>query len=185
MKTFLLDGLWGNSVRLGLMKQRLETSGVGDVEIVRYDSSGQSSLEREGSLLAERLARIGEAVNLVGYSMGGLVIRAARLADPMLRIHRAAFLNTPHQGSIIARLLPGAGFCQMRPGSAFLARLESLEWTVPTYVAWTPGDLVVVPATSARWLRASVVSRCGVPAHLWPIFCPKIHRELADFLRAS
>lgn len=182
VKTLLLDGLWGSVSRMRLMQRRLETAGLRDIEPFAYRSNGFSCLEEEGRRLANRLAGLDGPVNLVGYSMGGLVIQAARLANPDLDIRRAAFLNTPHDGSLLARWLPGAAIRQMRPGSEFLARIASIEWTIPTLAIWTPGDLMVVPARSAAWPRATLTARCRVPAHIWPLFCPRTHAQLAAFL---
>lgn len=181
--TYLLDGLWGRPARLQILRRRLLTAGLPKVKIHRYNASGQSCLEAEGAELAARLAETSGSINLVGYSMGGLVIRAALLAHPDLNVHRIAFLNTPHAGSIVAHGLPGTGIAQMRPGSHFLRRLDAAPWPHPTYVAWTPGDLMVLPGRSANWSRATQTHRCNVPGHVWPLYSPAIHRELAAFLQ--
>lgn len=164
------------------MKRRLEAAGVGDVEIFRYRSSGFACLEEEGRLLAAELAQFPEAPNLVGYSMGGLVIHATRLANPDVAIRKAAFLNTPHNGSLLANLLPGVGIRQMRPQSDFLRKIATLEWNIPTLVVWTPGDLMVVPARSAAMAGATLTAQCGVPAHVWPLFSSRTHERIANFL---
>lgn len=182
VKTLLLDGLWGSVSRLRLMQRRLEMAGITDIETFPYRASGFSCLEEEGRQLAARIAAVNRPVNLVGYSMGGLVIQAARLANPGIEIRRAAFLNTPHRGSLLARWLPGAAIRQMRPGSEFLEKIASLEWPIPTLAIWTPGDLMVVPARSAAWPRATLTARCRVPAHIWPLFCPRTHAQIAAFL---
>ncbi len=183
--TFLLDGLWGRPVRLNLLRRRLLSAGLPSVEIHRYDATGRACLEAEGHQLATKLAAAGGPFNLVGYSMGGLVIRSALRANPDLPIHRVAFLNTPHAGSLVAHSLRGIGITQMRPNSDFLHRLDSVPWPYPTYVAWTPGDLMVLPGHSANWPRATQSHRCAIPAHVWPLYSLKIHRELADFLQPA
>lgn len=164
------------------MKRRLEAAGVGEVETFGYRANGFCCLEEEGRRLADRIASTNDPVNLVGYSMGGLVIQAARLANPALDVRRAAFINTPHGGSVLANLLPGAAIRQMRPGSDFLGKIAAVEWTIPTLAVWTPGDLMVLPATSAAWPRATLTEQCRVPAHVWPLFCPRTHAQLAAFL---
>lgn len=114
--------------------------------------------------------------------MGGLVIReAARLVSSKC-IGRVAFLNTPHSGSLLARFLPLRAMKEMVPGSAFLRRLDEAPWSFPTFVVWCPLDLVVVPGHSARWIKAQRIVRCDVPAHIWPVFSRRLHREIADFL---
>lgn len=179
--TLLLDGLWGNPSRLGLMRKRLIAAGVGQVETFAYRSSGFSCLKTEGNRLAERIAEIDGSVNLVGYSMGGLVIRSALCETPSTTVRRVAFINTPHAGSLLARWMPGVGIGQMRPGCEFLKALESGDWPYETFSMWTPGDLMVVPAVSARWSKARQIATCRVPAHVWPLVCRDTHRQIAEF----
>ncbi len=183
--TYLLDGLWGRPIRLNLLRRRLLAAGLPEVEIHRYDSSGRTCLIAEGQRLAAKLTPASGPINLVGYSMGGLVVRAALLANAALPIHRVAFLNTPHAGSLVAHTLPGTGIAQMRPNSEFLKQLDAAPWSHPTYVAWTPADLMVLPGHSANWPRATQTHRCDVPAHVWPVYSRKIHQELAAFLLPS
>ncbi len=180
-RTILLDGLWGNPKRLSAMRRRLEKAGVPRVEGFAYRSSGFSCLIEEGKRLAAHIASDPSPVNLMGYSMGGLVIRAALAYRQSLPVQKVAFLNTPHQGSMLAGLLPGVGIGQMRPGCEFLAKLNAAAWKFETLAIWTPGDLMVVPASSANWSLATRVSICRVPAHVWPLFSPTVHREVAEF----
>jgi triacylglycerol lipase len=95
----------------------------------------------------------GERFDLVGYSMGGLVSRyyVQRLGG-LERVHRFVTVSTPHQGSVLAWLVPNPGGRQMRPGSAFLRDLErdadQLQ-RVGLTCLWTPMDLIVVPARNS------------------------------------
>ncbi len=180
-RTLLLDGLWGNPARLKIMRRNLEQAGMERVETFAYNSSGFACLVGEGRRLAETIQAQEGAVNLVGYSMGGLVIRSAMCECANLAVHKIAFVNTPHGGSQLARWLPGIGISQMRPGCEFLARVDTADWGVETLAVWTPGDLMVIPATSARWHRATRLSKCHVPAHVWPLFSLRVHRDLAAF----
>jgi len=65
-------------------------------------------------------------VHLIGHSMGGLVVREAvhhrGLAGPA---STAVTIATPHSGTRLARLVPGPSARQMRPGSAFLKKLNN------------------------------------------------------------
>lgn len=181
VRTILLDGLWGNPARLGTMQRRLERFGLRHVETFKYQSSGFACLIGEGKRLAEKISDYDEPVNLMGYSMGGLVIRAALHDHTDLPVRKAAFVNTPHRGSLLARYLPGVGIAQMRPGCDFLTRMEGEESRCESMAVWTPGDLMVLPSTSARWGGATKTCVCHVPAHVWPLFSPRVHRELAAF----
>jgi triacylglycerol esterase/lipase EstA (alpha/beta hydrolase family) len=104
----------------------------------------------------------GEAVNLVGHSMGGLIIRAAidGVAQhrsgypPKIRVTNAVTINSPHQG---VRQTDSWKNChntqcdQMRPGSSFLKALHhapqgagGTDWSLTgssqdRTVAWSSG----------------------------------------------
>jgi triacylglycerol lipase len=130
----------------------------------------------------DEIHRCNQPVNLIGFSMGGLVIRAAHLIDPHLPIRRAAFLNSPHEGSILAYALPWQGIKQIRPSDSFIQRLKTAEWDVPTLVSWCPFDTMIVPARSARLKGADETICCAVPVHVWPIFSRRIWRRVVSFL---
>jgi triacylglycerol lipase len=158
---------------------------VGPCKIWRYDNSGRTSLESLAADLSTELKRIDAPVNLVGYSMGGIVIREALRQAPGLKVRRVVLLNSPHYGSASAMFLPLSACREMRPGSAFLKRLNAATWTYPTLATWCPLDLVVVPGSSGRWKKASVVLRSDVPMHIWPIVSGTIHRSIASFLASE
>jgi pimeloyl-ACP methyl ester carboxylesterase len=181
-RTIIVDGIWRKAPRFAALQAMLAARGIASEQHF-YDSSGRTSLEKLGAELAERIRADGGAVNVVGFSMGGLVVRAAHLIDPALPIARAAFLNSPHRGSWMACALPFLpAVREMRPGSDFMQRLTAAEWNIPTLAVWCPGDLMVVPGRSARWHRAAITLACPVPAHVWPAVSKKIQRRVADFL---
>lgn len=179
--TLLLDGFMGTHRRLGLMARHLEGFGI-RAEIFRYDTSGRIPIGVSARRLARRIADIDRPVNLVGYSMGGLVVRKTIAARPDLPVRKAAFLNTPHHGTVMANLLPLPATLQMRPGSRFLQRLAQAPCPTPTFLAWCAGDLMVLPNSSAIWGAAKHTVCSWVPAHVWVLFSPALHRTLAQFL---
>lgn len=184
VRTLIIDGLWGRPRRWrGL--QRLIEQRCGPAAIYEYDASGCVPFEVLGEQLAQEIRRHDGPVNLVGFSMGGVVARAAHLVDPTLPVRRAALLNSPHQGSWLAYLLPLAGIRQMRPSSAFMARLREHTWSVPTLVVWNAIDQMVIPGSSTRWNGACAEAKCSVPLHLWPIWSTAIHERVADFLASD
>src|SRR6188474_1255877 len=89
--------------------------------------TGMVPIER----LAEQLAAFtdqhlpGKKFDLVAFSMGGLVSRyyVQRLGGAK-RVEHLVTMATPHQGTRLAFLHPGAGARQMRPRSLFLQDLE-------------------------------------------------------------
>jgi triacylglycerol lipase len=183
-RTFILDGIWGSHSRWERLRGRI-AAGVGPCTIWRYDNSGRASIESLGAALAAELKRIDAPVNLVGYSMGGLVVREALRQMPGLKVRRVALLNSPNYGSASACLLPLSACREMRPGSAFLRQLNAAPWTYPTLATWCPYDLVVFPGSSGRWKKASIILRSDVPMHLWPVMSVEIHRSVTAFLASD
>jgi Alpha/beta hydrolase family len=182
--TLILDGIWGSHSRWERLRSRIATE-LGPCRIWRYDNSGRASIESLAKALAAELKRLNAPVNLVGYSMGGLVVREALRQTPELKVHRVALLNSPNYGSAAACLLPLSACREMRPGSAFLKQLNAAPWTHPTLATWCPYDLMVFPGSSGRWKKATVVLRSDVPMHLWPVVSVEIHRTVTAFLASS
>lgn len=183
-RTFILDGIWGSHSRWERLRSRV-VSEVGPCRIWRYDNSGRSSIESLGKALATELKQLDAPVNLVGYSMGGLVVREALRQMPGLKVRRVALLNSPNYGSAAACLLPLSACREMRPGSAFLKKLNAAPWTYPTLATWCPDHLMVFPGSSGRWRKASLVLRSDVPMHVWPVMSVEIHRSITAFLASE
>ena len=183
-QTLIIDGIWGSHRRWERLRSRIAQE-VGPCTIWRYDNSGRVSIEALGKALSSELRQLDAPVNLVGYSMGGLVIREALRQNPGSKVEKVALLNSPHHGSAAAFLVPLSACREMRPGSAFLRQLNAAPWTYPTLVTWCPFDLMVFPGSSGRWDKASVLLRSDVPMHLWPVFSVEIHRSIIAFLSAK
>lgn len=178
--TLLLDGIWGRPRRfqplLAMIRER-----CGPAEVFHYDSSGLVSLDKLGSQLVTEIRRYDGPVNLIGFSMGGVVIRAAHMQDPTLPIQRAAFLNSPLEGTWLACLFPFGAIRQMRPIDPFTQQLRQTDWPIPTLATWCPCDTMVIPGRSARWRRAQEIIRCAIPMHIWPIHSRRIWNRVVDF----
>lgn len=93
-------------------------------------------------------------VDLVGFSMGGIVSRyyVQRLGGAR-RVSHFITLSAPHNGTWTGYLRWNAGAGQMRPDSPFLKDLNSslqdlaqVEFTS----LWTPYDLMILPAHSSK-----------------------------------
>ncbi len=122
----------------------------------------------------DHYSRFGQTVDLVGHSMGGLIIRYALTMEerhdadfpPVLYVSQAVTLETPHGGADLSVLCGLARQClEMVPGSAFLGKLGSnpqgtggTEWTV-IGSAFDP----LVPSASATAMRAA-----HRIVYLWP-----------------
>lgn len=182
MTTLILDGIWGGHTRWERLRRRIEASD-GTCRIWRYDNSGATPLSELGETLQNHLQEIAGPINLVGYSMGGLVIREAVRRNPQADIRRAALLHSPHNGSLTAWAFPLPACRDMRPGSRFLKTLNATEWKIPTLATWCLCDAVILPGFSARWKNAQQILQSPVPAHAWPVVSPYIHAAVVRFLK--
>jgi triacylglycerol lipase len=182
MTTLILDGIWGGHSRWEKLRRRIEGT-LGTCHIWRYDNSGATSLTDLGELLQIHLKEIDGPINLVGYSMGGLVIREAVRRNPDVDVRRAALLHSPHHGSLTAWAFPLPACREMRPGSPFLKTLNAADWKIPTLATWCLGDAVILPGFSARWKQAHHILHSPMPAHAWPVISPAIHAAVVHFLK--
>ena len=183
-ETLIIDGIWGSHKRWERLRRRIEKE-IGPCAIWRYNNSGRVSIEDLARVLAAELKHLDRPVNLIGYSMGGLVVREALRQEPGLKVRKVVILNSPNHGSAAAFLVPLSACREMRPGSAFLRQLNAAPWNYPTLVTWCPYDLMVFPGSSGRWEKASVMLRSDVPIHLWPVFSVEIHRSISAFLASQ
>lgn len=183
--TLILDGIFGRPSRFNAMRRVIEAN-CGPTEVFHYNASGFIPFERLAERFAARVRQIGQPVNVIGFSMGGIVIRTAQLLDNSIPIRRAVFLNSPHAGSLLAYALPvGAGIRQLLPGSNLMKRLAAAEWTIPTLVSWCPLDTAVIPGRSANWSKARESIRCDVPIHTWVVRSAQVHHRVSQFLAES
>jgi triacylglycerol esterase/lipase EstA (alpha/beta hydrolase family) len=117
-----------------------------------------------------------EQVDLVGQSMGGLVIRSY-LSENSARskVRRVVTLGSPHGGSKLAVLGWGQAVKEMIPGSAFL---ESLNKGVQIpeehrfYAIYTIVDNMVLPNESAKLAWDGVKNlETGIVNHVGLAYC--------------
>ncbi|MHB1949923.1 MAG: esterase/lipase family protein [Acidiferrobacteraceae bacterium] len=149
----LLPGLWTPGPAMGLLSWRLRRYGfasrVFDYQAVRRD------LHENGAALEAYLKRRqdGQRVHLVGFSTGGLVIRAFAHDFGTSRIGRVVMMGTPNGGSVAARR-----FAVSRVGRALLGRsIGMLLAGVPAQWPWPDVELGLM-AGSARPLSRNLAS---------------------------
>jgi triacylglycerol lipase len=152
----LVHGLLDSSRKMARLARHLRELGREAHTLDLVPSWGKVGLEKFAAQVAafvEKTLPPGRRFDLVGFSMGGLVSRyyLQRLGG-LERVDRFISIAAPHNGSLLAWLIPTPGCRQMRPGSAFLRDLESdvdrlgkLQFTS----IWTPFDLMIVPAHSS------------------------------------
>ena len=111
-----------------------------------------------------------QPIDLVGYSMGGLVARyyLQRLGG-IDRVRRFISISTPHRGTIAANFSTRVGCIQMRPNSEFLTdlgrdahKLDQLKFTS----LWTPFDLIILPPSSSK---LGIGTELQIPALAHPL----------------
>jgi triacylglycerol lipase len=153
----LLHGLGDTVAIFERMQAYLERGGLTVHSFNLVPNNGRAALSELAQQLEAYIhAMFGadEPVDLVGFSMGGLVSRyyLQRLGG-MERVRRLVTIGTPHYGTWSAYVLGSPGVRNMRPGSAFLEDLnrdlEMLDGVLQASI-WTPFDLMIVPATSSR-----------------------------------
>lgn len=136
------------------------------------------SINEFARILAEEVEKVmaetqSEKVDLVGQSMGGLVIRSYLAEDSArAKIRRVVTLGSPHRGTKLAVFGLGQAAKEMVPGSAFL---ESLNQGVQIpqdgsfYAIYTLVDNMVLPneSTKLTWdgvknLETRIVNHVGL-----------------------
>lgn len=127
-------------------------------------------------------------VDVIGYSMGGLVARYAaqpREGERRLRINRLFTISTPHRGANLAGI-PTADARQidMRAGSAFLKQLD-LQLPEADYELYTYSRLddLIVGTENAAPLGANPWWVANPPFSLAHVEACKDPRILADIAR--
>jgi triacylglycerol lipase len=126
-----------------------------------------------------------QAIDLVGFSMGGIVGRyyVQRLGG-YERIQRFVTIASPHYGTWTAYFRPNIGATQMRRSSAFLTDLnqdvEMLDRLNFTSI-WTPLDLMIIPAASSEMPVGKNV-QISVSGHAWMVTDPRSLQAIATAL---
>ena len=134
---------------------------------------GICPLEKLAQQVADYVDRVfapDQKIDLVGFSMGGLVTRyyLQRLGGAE-RVQRYVSISAPNQGTVVAYALPLQGIVQMRPESEFIQNLNqdmdrSLQ-SLKVTTLWTPFDLLIIPPESSQMPVGKDVS---IPVLLHP-----------------
>lgn len=153
----LVNGLWLGDGALALLARRLRRAGF-RVHPFSYPSV-RADLRANAERLRAFLAQVpGETVHLVGYSLGGLVIRALFHVHPDQRPGRIVLLGSPQRGSRAA-----ARLARSRPGRRVIGRsLADLDAGRPQSWAWPARDIGVIAGTLPLGL-GRLVARLPAP----------------------
>ena len=127
-----------------------------------------------------------EPIDLVGYSMGGIVSRyyIQRLGGAR-RVKTFVTISSPHHGTWMGYLSGSRGAKEMRPRSEFLndlnrdtGALQKLNFTS----IWTPLDLMIIPAGSSH-MDFGKEKLLWMPAHPLMVWSRTTMRAVAAALR--
>lgn len=154
--TILVPGFGDDERVLQGLADFLRRQGVDAYAISPQPSDGTIALDRLTQQLAAAVAQrfpADSTLNLVGFSMGGLLCRSyLQQFGGLTRTARLITIATPHQGTWTAYTYNRPACVQMRPGSPFLTELNrdlSALQRVRFTSIWTPFDLTILPATSS------------------------------------
>jgi triacylglycerol lipase len=184
----LVHGIHNTVATFNRMKHNLEREGFSVSCLNLIPNNGKATLPELASqldLFLEENFSSAERIDLVGFSMGGLVSRyyIQRLGG-FHRVRKFITIGTPHRGTWTAFLRRHPGIRNMRPGSSFLNDLnqdaETLE-TVSFTSLWTPFDLMILPATSSI-LHVGRTVRVGTLVHPLLVLDRKVLKIVRDIL---
>jgi triacylglycerol lipase len=156
----LVPGYGGTPDSLSVLQRRLQGL-LRPVLVASLPGRGTGEIDASVRALGRTVDATGaREVDLVGYSAGGIVVRAwLRQAGNAARARNVVLLGTPNHGAELATLagsldpsLCAATCADLATGSRFLARLNAGDETPPgpRYVSvWTQQDQTVTPPSSA------------------------------------
>lgn len=148
-----VHGIWKDSTAFQDMTGYLQQRGFQTFSIDLEPNNGSVSIEVLAAQLSAFVKAIGSPVDLVGFSMGGLVSRyyIQRMGGAD-HVRKFITIGSPHHGTPIASLGLRPAMRQMRIDSPFITDLnKDLDALLKHDVVsiWTPFDLMV-PMPSAR-----------------------------------
>lgn len=147
---------------------------------------GLDQLAQQVAVYIERNFPASQPLDLLGFSMGGLVTRYyLQRLDGIERVQRYISISAPNNGTLLANFLSLPGIVQMRPNSNFLEDLnhdvvENLGQINYTCM-WTPFDAMIVPAQSSR-LPIGREVKIPVWIHAWMLRDQRVLKAVAAAL---
>ena len=182
----LVHGLVDNRSVFAVMRRSLRRRGFAHVCSWNY-SPLLTDVTRAATDLGMQIERICEAtghdrLHVVGHSLGGLIARYhVQRQGGDQRVDALVTLGTPHQGSILAHVLPTPLVRQLRPGSPVLRELEEPAPGCRTRITAVYSDLdqLVLPTRSGRCDHPDLRTRNLLVRGVGHMSLP-IHRGVLD-----
>jgi hypothetical protein len=187
----LVHGLVDNRSVFSVMQRSLRRRGFAYVCTWNY-SPLLTDVARGAADLGRHLERICEQtgyerVHVVGHSLGGLIARYhVQRQDGGGRVESLVTVGTPHQGSVLAHVVPTPLIRQLRPGSAVLQELAEPASDCPTPITAIYSDLdqMVIPTSSGRCDHPDLAVRNVLVRGVGHLSLPR-HRAVVDEVAAT
>jgi pimeloyl-ACP methyl ester carboxylesterase len=157
-----------------------------DVMLPGRGATTDTSIDEVGARLAAYLrAEHGRApVDLVGHSMGGLVVQAALTGVPADAVRRIVAVGTPFGGLPTAVGCDAAQCVEMRPGSAWLRTLGTRGLRVDLAIgSEADADVPADSALAVEATRALRVPRDRMVDHGRLVLDPAVTKRIVRALR--
>jgi triacylglycerol lipase len=183
----LVHGIWGSAAELEPLRRGLVARGIASLTPLSLrPNDGRATIEELGEQIAREAERLGDALDLVGFSMGALASRwYVQRGGGKSRVKRFVSISGPHAGTLTAHALPHPGTRQMRPGSDLLRDLDADPdpWgDVEVHALYTPFDLMIVPARSSLLRGARTTHRVPALLHRFMLSDARVHAIVASLL---
>lgn len=162
----LVHGLVDNRSIFAAMRRSLRRRGFASVCTWNYSpmlddaARGAADLGRQIERICAQTGH--DRIHVVGHSLGGLVARYhLQRQDGAQRIRSLVTLGTPHQGTVLAHLLPTPLVRQLRPGSPLLRELAEPApgFATPVTAIYSDLDQLVLPTNAARCEHPDIGAR--------------------------
>lgn len=187
--TILVPGFNDDTRILQPLVNYLQQERLRPLALSPQPSNGAASIES----LAQQLARLIEQqvpaqqrLNLVGFSMGGLICRVyLQQLGGAARSDRLITVATPHQGTWSAYSYNRPACIEMRPGSQFLTTLNrdlNALRTLAVTSIWTPFDITIIPSINSYLAVGDFLSILS-PFHQTMLMDGRVQRVIADILQ--
>lgn len=153
----LVHGIWDTKAIFNTLSAHLSQLGWPVHSLNLTPNDGSLGLDSLAKQLADYISQTfdpEQAIDIVGYSMGGIVSRyyVQRLGG-INRVQRFITISSPHSGTLTAYSLPLPGYLHMRPDSDLLRDLNqdiTMLKRINFTSMWTPFDMMILPAKSSQ-----------------------------------